>query len=293
MFYRQKVLLALIQAFGGVLESTDLEKLLFLYCKFSGTNHYDFFPHKFGAFSHISYFDKRKLTRKGLLKQRDEFSIDSNDPFSTKLKVEERLTIEAFARQIGSLRGRELIRQTYLEYPQTAARSEIAQELLSSNEFQSVVSHRNLDESTVLFTIGYEGISIDAYLDKLIHSNVHLLVDVRKNPLSRKHGFSKKQLSQYLRGVGIEYWHIPELGINSHLRKSLNNRQDYQDLFEHYSEEILPTHGNSLNQILSGVKKFRRVALTCFEAEPSMCHRHKITESIKSNTSTNFPICHL
>ena len=47
---------------------------------------------------------------------------------------------------------------------------------------------------------------------------IGLLCDVRKNPLSRKFGFSKKKLKHITETVGIKYVHIPELGIESDKR---------------------------------------------------------------------------
>lgn len=51
MFYRQKLLLALIESNGHSIKRTDLQKLLFLFCQETGQNYYDFFPHKYGPFS--------------------------------------------------------------------------------------------------------------------------------------------------------------------------------------------------------------------------------------------------
>lgn len=44
------------------------------------------------------------------------------------------------------------------------------------------------------FTIGYEGRTRDEYLALLVGAAVTLLVDVRRNPISRKKGFSKRTL---------------------------------------------------------------------------------------------------
>ena len=45
-----------------------------------------------------------------------------------------------------------------------------------------------------LFTIGYEGISLETYINKLIINDVNVLCDVRKNAYSQKYGFSKQTL---------------------------------------------------------------------------------------------------
>lgn len=41
-------------------------------------------------------------------------------------------------------------------------------------------------EQNTLFTIGYEGISIDTYINKLLANQIKTLVDVRKNAYSNK-----------------------------------------------------------------------------------------------------------
>lgn len=46
MCYRRKIILALIEVFGGSLPSTDCEKLLFTFCQQTCKNRYDFFPYK-------------------------------------------------------------------------------------------------------------------------------------------------------------------------------------------------------------------------------------------------------
>ena len=66
-------------------------------------------------------------------------------------------------------------------------------------------------EQKTLFTIGYEGISIDAYINKLLSNHIKTLVDVRKNAYSNKFGFSKKEFKYCLEKAGVKYIHIPEL----------------------------------------------------------------------------------
>ncbi len=132
-----------------------------------------------------------------------------------------------------------------------------------------------------LFTIGYEGDSIDGYLNRLIRNNVHLLCDVRKNPLSRKTGFSKRQLAGYCEKVGIAYRHLPELGIPGSRRRELNSREDYDALFEEYEREDLPLAGNAIEELGRLLKEHKRIALTCFEKDHECCHRHCVAEAME------------
>ena len=153
-------------------------------------------------------------------------------------------------------------------------------------------SNRPKQEEKCLFTIGYEGRSIDEYLNILIKNNIKILCDVRKNPLSRKYGFSKNSLQKTTKNLGIEYLHIPELGIPSDLRKNLNTKQDYKTLFSFYENKVLPEQKNALNKIFKIFNTKKRIALTCFEAESSMCHRNCISSALKK-TSNTIQIKHL
>jgi uncharacterized protein (DUF488 family) len=123
--------------------------------------------------------------------------------------------------------------------PYYATRSEILNRVFPDQEDQkSIYKATPFAKGGALFTIGYEGDSIDGYLDRLIRNNVKLLCDVRRNPLSRKTGFSKNQLESYCNKVGIEYLHLPSLGIPSHRRRELNTLADYEALFVEYRNKI-------------------------------------------------------
>src|SRR5690606_4994333 len=97
--------------------------------------------------------------------------------------------------------------------------------------------------------IGYEGLSLETYLNKIIQNGGTLLCDVRANPHSRKFGFAKKALSRACAEVGIQYEHFPELGIPSEDRKGLAPKDDYQVLFAAYEKDHLPRQMDSLDRI--------------------------------------------
>ncbi|MFT7586159.1 MAG: hypothetical protein ACI9EW_002590 [Cellvibrionaceae bacterium] len=293
MFYRQKVLISLVEAFGGELANTDLQKLLFLFCKKSGSNFYDFFPYKFGAFSYTSYFDKRKLTEQGHLMEGDCFKVPKESSFLFSLKPLDQILLKNFVEANTSCRGNSLVKKTYLEFPEYAARSEIVEKTLSKSEFSVAKRSWNLDSEKLLFTIGYEGKSIDRYIQDLIFNNVQALVDVRQNAYSRKHGFTGSVFKNYLERVGIQYIHIPSLGIPSKFRKNLGTEKSYDDLFNIYESDLLPKELTSIAELKDLFKKYNRVAITCFEADHKMCHRHKITNQFEKDQNFNIPIKHI
>ncbi len=212
MYYRRKLLLALLEIFDGNLGNTDCEKLLFKFCQLTGKNHYDFFPYQYGPFSFVSYYDKRRLTELGLLEVADDFQLSvTQHSYLADLKLGDRVTL-ARLKSMG-IRGQSLIRKIYREYPQFASRSKIVNDLLDENEVKIIQSYWNFDNSPAVFTIGYEGLTIDAFLYKLITRNIMAVVDVRNNPQSMKYGFSKKSFREYIEKAGMKYIHIPDLAF--------------------------------------------------------------------------------
>ena len=146
---------------------------------------------------------------------------------------------------------------------------------------------------TALLTIGYEGKSLESYLNALLKSGVTVLCDVRRNPISRKYGFSKKTLSKSCEGVGIRYEHLPTLGIASEHRQDLETQADYDALFESYEREILPKETATLATILGWVQSGESVALTCFEHLPEQCHCHSVSEALERHIGCGFAAIHL
>lgn len=292
MYYRRKLLLSLIKEFGGNLSRTDCQKLTFLFCQRTKRNYYDFFPYQYGGFSYVLNDDKRHLTDLGYLENKNRFSITQKS-FQESLETKDIISLKELKKEIGRSRGETLIKKIYLEYPYYAINSDISNKILSDEELSQVEAKRNKNSKSILFTIGYEGISIDAYLDKLIKNNIHAIVDVRKNPISRKFGFSKNKLQDYVQNANIHYYHLPELGIKSQLRQNLNNDNSYKKLFAIYEKDILPRQIKAINKISTLLNKHKRIALTCFEIDHLSCHRHKITNHFTNQPSFKIPINHL
>jgi len=63
-----------------------------------------------------------------------------------------------------------------------------------------------------LYTLGYEGLDVAAFIACLKRAAVRQGVDVRENPSSRKPGFSRRALAGALLAQGVEYLHVVELG---------------------------------------------------------------------------------
>jgi uncharacterized protein (DUF488 family) len=206
-----------------------------------------------------------------------------------------RMKMDQFARRHVSLRGDALVAEAYRKYPYFAIHSEIAKRVLAGDvaTLQKIKAARPVANSQSLFTIGYEGRSLEGYLNLLLTHGVTVLCDVRRNPLSRKYGFSKGTLSRNCEGVGIRYEHLPELGIASEKRQALDTQADYDQLFLNYERHSLPKQDNALTKIREWIAAGDRVALTCYEHLPEQCHRHCVAEALEQKAGKGCGARHL
>lgn len=279
-YHRQKLLLFLLEQAGGSLTKLDLHKLLFLYVMETDTRYYAFVPYRFGCYSFLAADDLDLLAKRGWLiqgeKQVELQASLANLPWAGKNP--ERQAIRKWLTQ-NTQRGLELIRKVYRRYPYYATRSEIKERLLDPDELARVreASCPEKHAGQVMFTLGYEGLHFEEYVNRLVKNGVKLLCDVRRNPLSRKFGFTQRSLATLLPRLGIEYHHLPELGIESESRKHLEDKSDYEALFAEY-RQTLPGRDAALHRVMEMFGTHGRIALTCFEQEPQNCHRHCISE---------------
>ncbi|MEW6302673.1 MAG: DUF488 family protein [Verrucomicrobiota bacterium] len=297
LFERQRRLLALLDAHGGELGNLDFQKLLFLFCReVEESPAYEFVPYKYGGFSFTSYADKRRLTEQGLLADEERvWKLTPAGKLAATVAPLARMKMDRFAQQHAQLRGDALVAEVYRRHPYHATRSEIVARVLAGDPLAllAIEAARPATPRPGLCTIGYEGRSLEGYLNCLLRDGVTLLCDVRRNPLSRKFGFSKGTLSRSCEGVGIRYEHLPELGIASEERRELKTQADYDALFATYERESLPRQGAALAKIKAWIASGERVALTCYEHAPAQCHRHCVAEALEQEAGLRCVAQHL
>lgn len=297
LFNRQKVLVALVNSLGGKVRNLDFQKLLFLFCQeVEADPSYEFIPYRFGAFSFTSYADRRKLIERGLLAEDSdiwELTAAGHDVAAQLESQSDEMT--DFVRQYRRLRGDALIADTYRRYPWYGIRSQIAEKVLrgDAKAKKNIEAVRPAKGAPGLVTLGYEGRTLEAYLNILLKDGVTLLCDVRRNALSRKYGFSKSTLAKGCEGVGIRYEHLPQLGIDSSLRKGLSDQDSYDRLFAQYECDVLPSQTEALDAIADWVGQGERVALTCYEHLPGQCHRHCISDALEQRMGSQLATAHL
>lgn len=295
MYYRRKILLSLIEVFDGELEKIQLQKLLFLYTRFQKDKKtYDFVPYKFGCFSFQANSDLSTLKKYGIVNETSiSWKKEDKVNYLNQLTKEDKKIINDFKIIYSNKTSEDLIKLTYKRYPYYAINSIIAKDYLTTEELEDLNRYRSFEDEVVLFTIGYEGVSLESYLNKLIKNNIKILCDVRKNALSMKYGFSKTQLKNACNGVGIQYIHIPEVGIDSEQRQELKTQSDYDQLFNIYKNKNLKSTIRDQQEILEMLKKNSRIALTCFEADVCQCHRKHLSEAISNLPTFKYKLEHL
>lgn len=288
---RQGILLSLLKGLKEEVSSVAFQKILFLYANMEEEDQvprsYDFLPAERGCYSYTARMDKSKLIAEGaVVEEIGKWKLMPNwsgwDE-RKKLDVATRIRIDRVCRRYGKMSERALMEETYKRFPWYAIRSKYLNEILAENEdakdrvLKAAVPEK---QSTMLFTIGYEGLSLEQYFSRLIKADVRVLCDVRRNPFSHKLGFSKKTLSYMCEKTGIEYLHLPELGIPSDRRTSLNTQKDYDALFAIYEKEDLPKQELAINRICDLLYMKKSVALTCSEFLPEQCHRTVVARAV-------------
>lgn len=281
MYYRRKYLLALIQEFGGSLDRLNFQKLLFLATRKQEKKAFDFVPYQYGCYSFQANQDLSTMVKLGNVEREDRTwrCIDDTD-YKSQLKKEDVATLNWVYNAYKDFEAEDLIKETYRKYPFFAINSKIADKVLTSEELTKVNAQKREYDEPMFFTIGYEGISLEKYLNKLIINDVKLLVDVRKNSFSMKYGFSKSQLQNACEKIGIKFIHIPQLGIESQERKDLQSLVDYKNLFDNYKKTTLKANKSYLLELKRLCEEYKRVAITCFEKEVCMCHRGVVSKEL-------------
>jgi uncharacterized protein (DUF488 family) len=122
-----------------------------------------------------------------------------------------------------------------------------------------------------VFTFGYEGLSLKAFIARLKFVGVQTVIDVRANPLSRKPGFSKRALSSALHDVGINYDHRPAMGCPKPIRDRYRSDGDWAAYTRGFLANLKGQ--NVVLKEVAQIARRSRACLLCFEADFNRCHR--------------------
>ena len=130
-----------------------------------------------------------------------------------------------------------------------------------------------------LFTLGYEGLTADRCLDIIQAAGVETLVDVRRTPLSRKPGLSKRRLDEACAARGMRYVHMIALGTPRDVLYAYRDSHDHAE-FERAFRAYLAEQGDAVRE-LADLARQESCCLLCVEADPKSCHRHIVAEAVQ------------
>lgn len=295
---KQSLILHLLNETGGSVGNIAFQKLVFFFCRHlaacGGKAPYDFYPHLKGCYSFTLDMEKEKMKGQGFLDgARGYWNIADTVEEMPVLDKEFRSVWDTFLATYAYSREEELVERMYREYPEYAVNSIIVDDVLKGDaEAKRRIEAQKLPlPPFALYTIGYEGLSLEEYFRRLKQHGVEILCDVRRVPFSHKVGFSRDRLADCCQAVGIVYKHLPELGIPSNRRRSLETQADYDVLFSEYEAEDIPAHADLLAKLAKMVKGGHRMAFTCMESDPRQCHRRIVGEHVARLAGA--PLVHL
>lgn len=142
----------------------------------------------------------------------------------------------------------------------------------------------------MIVTIGYEGATPEAFDEQLIKAGVRLVVDVRALAISRRRGFAKTALRDRLAVNGIGYLHLKGLGDPKDGRDAAR-AGDFGRFRRVFSAHLRTQEAQADLEVLREVANRQRVALVCYEADATHCHRSMVARALASNE--DFEILHL
>jgi uncharacterized protein (DUF488 family) len=143
-----------------------------------------------------------------------------------------------------------------------------------------------------LFTTGYSGRDLNSFLEVLRQHDISVVLDVRRNPVSRKRGFSRTALCEFLRNNGVEYRHLRDLGVPQPLRHQL--REGECELGDYLVEfrEYLQGQSVALDEVYALATE-KSCCLVCVEGNSEECHRSVVAEEVAARNGHTVKIVHI
>jgi uncharacterized protein (DUF488 family) len=128
-----------------------------------------------------------------------------------------------------------------------------------------------------LYTIGYEKALLKDVLATLTEAGVASLIDVRDRPISRRPGFSKRQLTAAIEDAGMHYFHLQALGTPPEGREA-NHRREWGRFWAIVDEKLTRPEAELALREAAEIAQAAPSCLLCYEADWQICHRRRIAE---------------
>ena len=131
--------------------------------------------------------------------------------------------------------------------------------------------------ASTLFTIGYEKALLKDVVATLVAAGVATLIDVRDRPISRRPGFSKRQLAAAVEEAGMRYFHLRALGTPPEGRAA-NHRREWERFWAIVEEKLARPEAELALCEAAEIAQAAPSCLLCYEADWQICHRRLVAE---------------
>lgn len=132
-------------------------------------------------------------------------------------------------------------------------------------------------QARVLCSIGYEKARLGDLVATLAAAGAAVLLDVRDRPISRRPGFSKRQLAAAIEAAGMRYVHLAALGTPPEGRLAARKREWAR--FWGIVDEKLARPEAELDLVRAAdIARGAPSCLICYEADWRACHRSRIAD---------------
>ena len=278
MLNRQKAVLFLLKLASKDVSKVQLMKWAFLLGQetpsHGGTTFYGFVPYRYGPHSFTLSQETNALIRDGLVQETNKGQWElttAGQKIDIKIPGSVIQDIRYIIAKYGRRTAQELIEVVYDKYPWFTINSSLAARQLQEKP----------KVACAIYTMGYEGLTADSFLNRILKAGIDQIIDVRNNPVSRRYGFHKNTLSRLCHMLNLDYQHFPELGIPGSDREGLASTIEYQRLFVSYQSK-LQYQERHLHDVATFITTKPSV-LICMEANPEFCHRNVLAQSLRAS----------
>lgn len=129
-----------------------------------------------------------------------------------------------------------------------------------------------------LYTIGYKGKSLQAFIGQLQDAGIDAVIDIRLKNTSHLAGYTKRDDLAFLlqSGFGISYEHRPELAPTEEILAAYQDKKDWPAYIRRFlpllAERDAQQDGRSI------LARYTAPCLLCAETTADQCHRRLVAE---------------
>lgn len=141
-----------------------------------------------------------------------------------------------------------------------------------------------------LFTLGYQGLPLEAYAQILQEAGAGVVLDVRERAWSYRPQYVKSPFRDGLASYGLDYAHVKAAGNPSAIRKTARSAEECMLRYSEYLAEHPEVVEELYSHVRAAAERGYPACLTCYEHAPVDCHRSVLILSLLESYPTIEPM---